>query len=306
MPSDSCSQLAVERAVYDGLSRPSEKPVGSEPQVDGLERPSYTSSARVDRLVPYRVAVGFLLASLLWKLRAFTLCYQIYAVLPLEDTFFPSLLRDNLVLGLSYLVPVVLSAIALVARERAFLRIQSLITCAGMLVLCVHQGTYNDVTFLTSWWTSLWCVWYVTRLDDPIGPLAVKGVFLAQLILSVIFLGGAAGKWTHGYWSGEVFYDIYFVDRDFWLFNLLRGTLDAGSLRDLATWYSRFVIVTESACALLWLLPGRWAFPVSIAVVLGIALLSNFYLFSVVFCLVGLAVAGLNLLGQADADVATA
>jgi hypothetical protein len=161
----------------------------------------------LDRLVPYRIVVGFLLASLLWKLPAFVLCFQIYIALPLEDPFFPGLLRNNVVLGLAYLVPIYLSAIALASRERIFLRIQALVTCTAMLVLCVHQGTYNDVTFLTSWWTSLWCVWYVGRLDDPREPLAIKGVFLAQLILSLIFLGGAAGKWTDGYWSGEVFHE---------------------------------------------------------------------------------------------------
>jgi hypothetical protein len=256
-----------------------------------------------DCLVPYRIAVGFLLASLLWKLPAFVLCFQIYVALPLEDPFFPDLLRNNVVLGLAYLLPVCLSCIALVSRDRTFLRIQSLIACAGTFLLCIHQGTYNDVTFLTSWWSSLWCAWYVGRLDDPVGPLAVKGVFLAQLILSLIFLGGAAGKWTAGYWSGEVFYEIYFVGRDFWLFNLLRESLDASSLRDVATWYSRLVIVTESCCGLLWLLPSRWALPLAIAVLLGIALLSNFYLFSVVFCLVGLALAGLSLLAQAEAAI---
>jgi hypothetical protein len=60
------------------------------------------------------------------------------------------------------------------------------------------------------------------------------------------------------------------------------------------------VIITETCCGLLWLMPSRWAFRVATAVLLGIALLSNFYLFSVVFCLVGLAVAGLTLLGRAE------
>ena len=72
----------------------------------------------------------------------------------------------------------------------------------------------------------------------------------------MILLGGAVGKWTAEYWSGEVFYDIYFRDRDFWVFNLIRENFEAETTREIATWYSRNIIVIETVAGLgLWLLP---------------------------------------------------
>ena len=53
-----------------------------------------------------------------------------------------------------------------------------------------------------------------------------RAAFLSRLIISLILLGGAAGKWTPEYWSGEVLFDIYFVDRDFWFFNYLRDNYE--------------------------------------------------------------------------------
>ena len=62
------------------------------------------------------------------------------------------------------------------------------------------------------------------RIEDQ-ADLLRRARVLSRLIISVILLGGAPGKWTAEYWSGEVFYDIYFRDRDFWVFNLLRAEL---------------------------------------------------------------------------------
>ena len=93
------------------------------------------------------------------------------------------------------------------------------------------------MTFVTAWWTALWSVWFVHHLrdGDQEGMLR-RAAFLSRLILSVILLGGASGKWTPEYWTGDVLYDIYFRDRDFWLFNLLRENFDPARLREIATW----------------------------------------------------------------------
>jgi hypothetical protein len=163
-----------------------------------------------------------------------------------------------------------------------------------MFGLCIHQGSYNDVTFLTCFWVAAWCSWFTMRIDDPEDELLAKGKTFGILIVSMIFLGGAVGKWTPGYWSGEVLYEIYFVDRDFWFFNLLRSRMDPEALRDFATYYSRLVILTETACSFLWLLPVKAASAIALTVFLGIALFSNVYLFSVMFCLFGLTIVGLH------------
>lgn len=245
-------------------------------------------------LKPYRVVVGFLLASLLWNCGAFPHVFAAYTSLRLSDDFFPAFASSPYVLAALYLIPLTLSVFALFTRGKLLLRSYAIATAACLFGLCIHQGSYNDVTFLTCFWVSLWCVWYTFRLDDPVDALAAKAKTFAMLILSLIFLGGAAGKWTQGYWSGEVLYQIYFVDRDFWFFNLLRENLAADTLRDVAVYYSRLVIVSESVCAFLWLMNPKVGSAIAIAMFLGITLFSNVHLFSVTLCLIGLAVFGLH------------
>ncbi len=191
-------------------------------------------------------------------------------------------------------VPVVLGILIMFIRTQWALRLQAFVTLACMFVLCIHQGSYNDVTFLTCFWVAAWCAWYTVRLGDPEQELLSKGKTLGLLIVSMIFLGGAVGKWTPGYWSGEVLYEIYFVDRDFWFFNLLRERMDPQGLRDFATCYSRMVVITETACAFLWLLPPKIGSAIGMIVFLGIAVFSNVYLFSVMFCLFGLTIVGMH------------
>ncbi len=245
-------------------------------------------------LTIYRVVVGFLLASLLWKARAIPLFYTVYSTLPLHDEFFPALLRNPQFLAASFLLPVGLSAAVFFVRSRLLLGIQAIVTCAGMFVLCIHQGTYNDVTFVTCFWTSVWGLWFVSRSHEAPTSLLPKAKAFAILIVSLVFLGGAVGKWTPGYWSGEVFYEIYFVERDFWVFNWLRNKYVADQLQNFAMYYSRLAVFTESVCAFLWLLPVRHAGMIAISVFMGIALFSNIHLFSVMFCLLGLAIVAMH------------
>ena len=90
-----------------------------------------------------------------------------------------------------------------------------------------------------------------------------------------------------------MFYEIYFRDRDFWVFNALRSWLDTESLHWMAMAYSRKVIVIETVAGLgLWLLPARWAALTGAVIFASIALLSNFLLFSVLAPLIGLSLAG--------------
>jgi len=263
-----------------------------------LSPPAETSSVDVplrEALVVLRVVLASLLVSLLWKIKGFVAAYVIYCEIPLHSDFFPHWLQDSRVVATAYVVSVVACMLAAVTRDAKFLCGQMLIANAALAVLCLHQDSYNDVTFLTCWWTSLWCTWLVSRLPhDTSAQIINKGAFLARLILSVIFLGGAVGKFTGGYWSGQVLYEIYFAERQYWLFSLLRQNFDDETLRQLATGYSRLVILTEACCAFLWLLPSARACSIAVAVLLGIALLSNTLLFSVLSCLMGLALVGLH------------
>ncbi|MEL7497495.1 MAG: hypothetical protein AAFN77_07785 [Planctomycetota bacterium] len=239
-------------------------------------------------VVVYRWIVIATVMSLIWKASYFPLAYGLYAQLQLVDSFFPSIMRSHELLVLLIGLPVTLGLATIVFSNRILFRVQAIAMALGMAGLCWHQGSYNDVTFLTCFWVSLWMIWFTFSMDQPIEQLLPKARVSAILIVSLMFLGGAVGKLTPGYWSGEVLYQIYFVDRDFWFFNLLRGYLEPSALRSFATGYSRMVIITESACAFLWLLPPRVAGILALVTFSGIVVFSNFNLLSVMCCLLGL------------------
>jgi hypothetical protein len=253
----------------------------------------------------YRVVTGFMLMALLWKLPGFLFFYQVYAQTPIVDDFFPSLLRSNATLGIAYITPILLGGFVFNSRSRRVLLVHALLTLLSMSVLCIHQGSYNDVSFMTAWWTALWLCWYaVAAKNTEERVLHERGARLALAILAMILLGGGVGKWTSEYWSGKVLYDIYFVDRDFWVFNILRSWFAADTLEVISMGYSRLVIVLETGCFVaLWWLPRRWASALAIVVFVSIACFSNWYLFSVLFSPIGLAVVGLlNLPNEANQE----
>ncbi|MDG1873511.1 MAG: hypothetical protein P8J27_06350 [Mariniblastus sp.] len=245
-------------------------------------------------IVLYRVVVGFIIASLLWKCSFYPAVYTVYTQFRMEDDFFPRLMSSTLVLVALLLTPVALGMIAMFVRRKWFMITQATVTAICMFGMCIHQGSYNDVTFLTCFWVSLWCIWYTIKIGSPEKELISQAKKFAILIISLIFFGGTIGKLTPGYWSGQVLYEIYFIDRDFWIFNLLRANFEPETLRDISTYYSRMIILAESACALLWLLPSKIAGGVAMTVLLGIVVFSNEQLLSVMFCLVGLTIVALH------------
>jgi len=246
-------------------------------------------------LLAFRLAQWATLAAVVWKIGPFNQMFLCYVSTPLRQEFFPAVLESAYGLSAIYICAVASLGIAAMTARLNQQFVASSIALVSISLLCVHQGSYNDMTFATAWWTSLWAVWLSTRLhrDEP-EMLIRRAAFLSRCIVSMILLGGAAGKWTDEYWSGQALYEIYFVDRDFWLFNWLRENLFTDSLRVSATWYSRTVILMETLCGFgLWLLPARWAAGIAILVLTSIALFSNYYLFSVLLSLIGLAAAGL-------------
>lgn len=252
------------------------------------------SQSLLEVLSVIRVVWVGLLVSLLWKFPFFVLAGRVYFGIPLRDDFFPGWLQSPLVSAGSYLVVVGLLVWMLFGTRVQRMTWQGLVVVVGLAILCLHQHSYNDMTFLTCFWTALWTFWMLVQIPVSTRGLIERGAFLSHLLLSVILLGGAVGKLTSGYWSGEVLYEIYFDSRNYWVFNWLRERYDEAGLRAIACGYSRLVIVTELLCAGLWLLPQRWASAMAIAVLLGIALMSNTMLFSVLTCLMGLALVGLH------------
>ena len=245
-------------------------------------------------LVHCVVQVGVFLA-LMWKWEFFVFADGVYHDITLSAPFFPAWLQSATVIRWSFLLTLAAIVINTISWNPWLSRVCSYLTLVCLSILCLHQGSYNDATFTTAWWTSIWAVWYVHRMDSPDRATTLRrGAFLSRIMISMILLGGAVGKWTPEYWSGEVFYDIYFRERNYWVFNFLRDSFEPETLRTIATWYSRKVICIETICGFgLWMLPARWAAIVGVVLLSSIAIFSNIYLFSVMFSVIGLAAVGL-------------
>lgn len=239
------------------------------------------------------VHVG-ILVSLLWKIRFYWYSLGVNEEFPLIDPFFPEFFRSQAVLMAAYVAAAVSSLLTVFVRAKMPLLILGCLSLGGLSILCLHQNAFNDVTFLTCAWSSLWCLWLTSRLGEAFETLYPRAAWLSHMVLSLIFFGAAIGKLTPGYWSGEVIHEIYFKSRDFWTYNLLRDSMSEEALRNAATWHSRMVVLSEFLCAFLWLMPRKVASFVAIVVLCGIALTNNLSLFSVVTCLIALSLVGLH------------
>lgn len=243
----------------------------------------------------YRIVQFHLVLALVWKWEFFGGAWKVYRWIPLQSDFFPALFQSDRTLAVSFVAAVAAAILGTLFRHHIPRHVACAALLVGLTMLCLHLGSYNDATFTTAWWTSLWSWWFVSRMGrDDEDELLRKGAFLSRCIVSLVFLGGAAGKWTPEYWSGEVLHEVYFAGRDFWTFNALRDRYDPETLRTIATHYSRVVTVTETILGLgLWLMPPRISAVIAIAVLTSIAVLNNHLLFSVLLSLIGLASVGL-------------
>ncbi len=241
-----------------------------------------------------KVVQAAILISLLWKTGYFIQINAIHSAFPLEDPFFPWPLQRPETVRVAWILASVSAALVLFAKTQKNILRLSMLGLVALAILSIHQKSFNDVTFMCCAWSSLWCVWMATRLHEPFENLFERAAWLTHLILSLIFIGGAVGKLTPGYWDGTVLYEIYFRDRDFWTYNVVRSLCPEESLPAIAMWHSRVVVCAEWFCGFLWLMPRKIASIVAVVMLCGIALTNNFYLFSVVTCLIGLALVGLH------------
>jgi hypothetical protein len=242
----------------------------------------------------HRLGIAGLLVSLLYKHDFYRSAAQVYIRLPIDDDFFPALFQSAYAAIAIFLSIAIMSVLNFFIDNRRWQIAFSFGPLVGVSLLCLHQATYNDATFTTMWWSSLWGLWLVWRRGIESEQVLIdKAAFLSRVIVSMILFAGAVGKWTSEYWSGEVLHDIYFIDRKFWLFDEVRSRFSAETVRELATIYSRFVIVTETVGGIgLWCLPPRVAATVGIILLVSIALMSNFLLFSVMGCMIGILASG--------------
>ncbi|MEM6469109.1 MAG: hypothetical protein AAF802_06030 [Planctomycetota bacterium] len=242
----------------------------------------------------YLLVQATLFVGLAWKYEYFLLADEVYHRYQIEDSFFPTWLQSAEVVRYAYLGSLAAIVLGVAGMLPVLRKLFGACLVGCLAILLIHQASYNDMTFATSCWAAIWSFWFATRMDiDEPYHLMRRGAFLGRVIGSMVLLGGAVGKWTPEYWSGEVFYDIYFRERNYWVFNYLRENYAVETVREISTWYSRNVIVVETlAGAFLWLLSPRIAAAIGVILYFSIAFFSNFYLFSVLTCMAGLMAVG--------------
>ena len=144
----------------------------------------------IDRpLVVHRLIQIGLFVALVWKWSFFVEADEVYDNIPIYDSFFPEFFRSIWTLRIAYLGS--LAAICVnFFLSRYWVRVVcSIVTLLGMTTLCLHQASYNDATFTTAWWSSLWTLWFVgyVHLEGRHADLR-RPAFLSRIIISMILL----------------------------------------------------------------------------------------------------------------------
>jgi hypothetical protein len=223
----------------------------------------------------------------------------VQTIAPVHDHFFPAVLRHPTLLLVAFFVPMIGEIVVLSHPTRAGMKRAAVLETLGAAVLLLHQATYFYATWVIVLWAGLFLVWLAWSGASDEWRATTTGPFLAQLLTAFFFLGGAAGKWTAGYWSGEVFYDLFFARHSYFVYSQLRAWFNDATIQLIAKWFSRSAVIVETSMALVVFLPARLGSTVSIAAALGLWLTSA-DLFEVAWPLIGIALAGRLLASRRD------
>ncbi|MBZ0165323.1 MAG: hypothetical protein K8I00_00850, partial [Candidatus Omnitrophica bacterium] len=117
---------------------------------------------------------------------------------PVAHDFFPGFLQNGEVSVVIFFLPL-LALTALINPSRAkYLFASSVLIVSAAVSMC-HLDTYNDATNVTCLWVGVWLFWVSWNLQRTDESFCWQACFLAQLIVGMIFLGGAVGKMTPEY-----------------------------------------------------------------------------------------------------------
>ena len=206
----------------------------------------------------------------------------------LDVAGFSALLSHPLVIAVAWLAPLGVLPVLVWPRPRLRCAAAALMLFAS-LVACIHLETFNDATFVTSFWVALWLLWLTAVVPAADAAATLRHARrLAQCIVGVIFLGGAMGKLTPEHIGGDVLLHVYFLGKDDFPYPQLRGALTPAHLAGLARALSRVVIVAELLLAASPLFPFRIAAALGATVMTLMIAGSSLYLVSVLACLLAL------------------
>ena len=251
--------------------------------VPGVE-PAPCPSMRVFRWVWMCWVVG-------WFVRWFYYLnvYKIHHAYPMSHPSITGWQADpNVMLG-AMVLPAFLS-VGMLRITRARMLVVSILSLACSTVLLNHIVTFNDATYVSSFWVSVWMVWMAWNCERQDPQLIQESKRLSLMVVSLMFLGGFMGKLTPAYWSGEM-YSQFPLIREALSPQWLTSYLSTAQHHQVFVWASRLTVIMEGCTALLCLAPFRVAAPLMALAMFSIMAGMTFYLICVFSCLIGLIVA---------------
>ncbi|MCB9678297.1 MAG: hypothetical protein H6737_24560 [Alphaproteobacteria bacterium] len=185
---------------------------------------------------------------------------------PVHDPWLPAVLQTPVTFA-GALGSVLLSALVAAIRPTVTtLRVFAWALLLGGATSLVHQAGMGWAGGILWFWLGVWAVWaaHVHRCPE-------RAPFFGLLVIGGIFAYPALGKLTPGFWTGELYWQMH------WSYGggvhtWLEENLPAGMHHDLVRVYGPFSILTEAVLSLVWLLPMRVGYGLSVVVFLGILL----------------------------------
>lgn len=242
------------------------------------------------RLMVWRIVMGSGLLAWFVKINAQYKLFTQGEHSIVHHTMLPDWLCDSGHGILFFFAPALCFA-SLFVRGKLWLRCAAILYVVSALLMLWHIQSYNDATHLTAFWVGLWLCWWAGKVDVIDQTSRWHGICLALCVLSICWLGGCAGKLTAEYWSGESFYHLYFVYKDYFPFSDLRTHCSEETLRSLACIFSRAIVVGEMLLATCLLWPVRLALLANVCALTLMVFISQIQLLSVLGPLIGLCLA---------------
>lgn len=239
------------------------------------------------------VAQGVMLIWLIgWYIKAyffFPYFVQVAFEVPVHHALFPAFFESPEVSLFAFLLPMLcLPAILRPARTR--LMVSSVIMIVCSLILMGHLNTYNDATFVTSFWVALWLLFLSVRYDKLPDVTKGQACLLARWIMGVIFLAGFIGKSTPEYLSGEAFYNIFWKANIYWPHTWLIANFNEAELMQFSFYFSRMIIATELFLACIPFYTSRHIYWIAPVILAGFTVTNSWAILSVLLCLMGMMV----------------
>jgi hypothetical protein len=204
---------------------------------------------------------------------------------PVTMDFFPAIFESPLACQIFYFLPI-LSIALFFRKEQWLMKATGILLCCCSAFLILHISTYNDATFVTSFWVALWMTWFACNLHQDDSKLRFHACSLAMCLVSVIFFGGFIGKCTPEWWSGEVMFGIMDKFLNHWPFGWIKNNTTFEELKDVSKYMSWSIILIELALASSFLWPKKLTLRYVPFLILGIVFFRTWRILSVISCLV--------------------